>query len=235
MKQRQCAYVGAVATILAITATAAADMTIHFDGQPYGTTNGGEFRVTPTNFGTEAGFDPLRLTSNSYFETFCVERNEYISIGHTYYVDLSTEAKRGGVGGGSPDPLSPLTAYLYSQFIDGTLVGYDYANTGIGRNASADALQKVIWYIEDEYTKSDGSHWWTPHAGSLAEQFYNDALANNDGTLGNVLVMNLYKDANRTCCAQDQLVAEPVPAPGAVLLGAIGLGMIVTRRRRRDA
>ena len=122
-----------------------ANMTVTM-ANSYGSTGGGEFRVTP---GSGWSFTPESLDpTDGVFETFCVEKNEYFRFGTTYYVKISTAADAGGKDGGTPHPLGSKTAYLYKQFITGNLVGYDYDDTGVGREASANALQHVIWVLE---------------------------------------------------------------------------------------
>ena len=198
----------------------------------YGSSSGGEFQATPSGF----GFTPVGLGEFAGFETFCVEMNEHIRFNRTFYVTFSDAAVNGGVDGqpeGSNfDPLDPMTAYLYTQFITGSLstIGYDYT-PGPDRIASADALQYAIWYIEDEITDLPTG---------LATQFYDDAYdaVHTYQTwqgLGNVLVMNIYPDSGYTLNSQDQLVMGPatIPAPGAILLGGIGVALVGWLRRRR--
>jgi len=215
----------ALSAFLAAGANARADLLQRVTIQDhYGTTNGGEFLATPIDF----SFTPVRLNSaaSGAFETFCLEVSENVAFGGTYWVELNTAAVQGGAGGGNPDPLDPLTAYLYRQFISGTLAGYDYAldDGGTARAASADALQRVIWYIEQETAMS-----WTPGDGSKSDLFYQDALANAGPDIGEVRVLNLYNDAQGTSFAQDQLVL--IPEPASLLLLALGAAAALRRGR----
>ena len=175
-----------------------------------GTTNGGEFRVYDWN------------SKEELFRSFCLETNEYLSFGKEFVVaGISEAAYNGGVGGGSPDPLDPRTAYLYHNFYWGTLSGYDY---GSGRNASANALQYAIWFFEDELPGQ-----------TVDNQFTRDAIgavANGSWSgLGDVRVINL-TDVNGNL-KQDQLTVAPVPEPATLLLlgsGVIGLFAFGKRR-----
>jgi len=123
------------------------------------------------------------------------------------------------------DPLDPKTAYLFTQFSQGTLSGYRYSGTHNERTADAAALQNAIWYIEQEIA--------TLPSGK-ATTWYNAAVAAGWTSIGSVRVLNLYTTYNATTgkvtgLAQDILV---IPVPAAVLLGMLGLGVAGLKLRR---
>lgn len=191
---------------------------------------GGSFRVTTlTGYaGENGGFGG----TTSSFLSFCLERNEIVNLGHNYYCTIDTVARDGGLGGGNPDPLSPVTAALYQEFRDGG----SYGNlAGLGNNLLDTAneirsLQRAIWHSEDEL---DGSGFTSD---TLAVALYNWAVANNNGSIGNVRVLNLWTNSDNTGNAQDILTIVPLPPAGwagvASLASVFGAGYIRRRGHR---
>ena len=198
-----------------------------------GTLGGGPFSLD----GPDAG-------SGTDFLTFCIEIDEHISYNNLYYAKIATVAVEGGAGGPNPDPLDSRTAYLYSNFIKGTLVGYDSSSVD-DRNG----LQLAIWRIEDEVYRNGGGAYRRSDTNATmgstpnwarADAFYDlaNGIIHPVGELYGVRVLQLWTDdltkpglfnINR----QDQLIYVPemTSSFSTVLLGVSLLG--VARRRFR--
>lgn len=189
---------------------------------PYQTGIGGEFTLLPGGFAI-SGYSANTSNLGGFagtFQTFCLEKNEYISAGVLYNVVLNSMAVNGGTGGPNPDPLSVGSAYLYEKFATGTLAGYNY---GAGRAGSAAQLQNAFWMLEGDIAYSNANTYIALVEGLFAGQ----AGAIADYTGGSVKVLNLTLPNG-----QDQLVYVPEPST-FILLGLGMIGMAGVRRKMK--
>ena len=182
-------------------------------------------------------YDNVYIPQGASFLTFCVENNESLSFGVSYWIDIEDRARLGGSGGNEGPPgdtydlLDPITAALYQKWLD-------TENTTDA--ATADKYQLAIWKQEDEAVwNSSTSEWYKGDNTTLLDSAYQayteTAIDNLIGTvnspsgIGNVRVMTLWENQDKTGYQQDLVV---VPAPAAVLLGILGLGVAGWKLRK---
>jgi MYXO-CTERM domain-containing protein len=129
--------------------------------------------------------------------------------------------------------LSSETAYLFTKFATGELDGYVYTD-GSDRSASAEALQRVIWYFEGEIDASEINDGLDSTQQTLAAGWKSDAetvVSEGDWVgIGLVRVIQMAQPPGSTSPDQDQLVL--VSAPAAAVLGLLGVGGFAALRRR---
>lgn len=200
---------------------------------PYQVNLGGEFTFFSTDLSSMiANYDSAaknQMGGLPNFQTFCVEGNEHIYTNTTYNVALNDHSVLGN------NYLSLGAAWLYSQFAQGTLNGYNYTGS---RTTTADQLQKAIWHYMGGQEGQSGYDSSNPFEVLAAGHFLSDANANATAGLNNfgVWVLNLTIGNDNY---QDQLIYNPAPDGGAtaMLLGVGLLGLFLFNRKvsRRQA
>ena len=190
----------------------------------------GIFRAKPTSEFEWIldSYVPGKTTDGVWFGTFCLEKNERVGNGKIYEVELNDSAVSGGRGGAvnGRDPISVGTAFLYEQFVLGTLSGFNYGN-----KKNAKQLQNTIWFLEGEISGLNQGYRRAGWGGflDLAQSLPNYA---DDYTGARVRVMNLTRNDGRNQ-HQDQLVYTNVSDGGATaLLLAIGLLTLIGIKQR---
>ncbi len=197
-----------------------------------GANGGGEFKAV--------------TSANGTFQTFCIDVSHSFKSGTTYDYSISQQTYAG-----SGNSISIGTAYLYNQFLDGTLNGYNYTD-GSGNISSATLLQNTFWALEGEISSSSVFVNSNPFYLDLLSAFSGittaQKLLNAEANAGanniyGVAVMNLFATNNPNQLAQSQLVRVPlpgthtsVPEPSTIVAGALlllPLGVSALRIVRR--
>lgn len=200
----------------------------------HGSFAGGAFRaVTVSGYNGENG--GAGGSANSFL-TFCLERGENISMGQQSYTEISNRAMNGGPDGGNDpepgDPLSAVTAFLYWSFRTGQSIGSGAFAGEVDSAEETRSLQRAIWFAENEFDGSE-SEW---QGDTRAQNYYNWAVANNDGDFHGVAVMRLwanYSNGEFSGARQDQLTLIPLPPAAWAGLGSLAGVMAIGYVRRR--
>lgn len=207
--------------MISVPQSMAMTVTVHWYNGLYMASNEGEFNLLPSDDLKNMVLylyspETKNQINRGSFESFCIEKSEFIAQGGTYNATISDKAIWGGVGP-EGDPISIGTAWLYHQFQSSELEGYDYI-PGAGRAHSARLLQETIWWLEGELAKPDNIF-----TDAVIAMFGSEAgaKADNLGRIG-VGVLNL-TDMTTGGRIQDQLVCLPAPEPTSLLLFGCGL------------
>ena len=155
---------------------------------------------------------------NGTFQTFCIDTHHSFTPGKSYNYTISSHTTTGNISVG--------TAWLYNEFLNKTLVGYNFKG---GRDERDDAtlLQAVLWKLEGMSHDNSSSlcNNSNPFYKAVTDEFGSFTKAQHDsGGAYGVYVMNLYSGTNPNCNpAQSQLVRVCVPEPATVAAGVLML------------
>jgi hypothetical protein len=191
-----------LASMAAVSVASAQTMTVTWADNH--SPDAGEFILTPDN--------------GTAFPTYCVELNQYVTIGGTYSY-LVSGSSDGGVNG--PQPVTMGSAWLYSQFRAGALPGWDNSQT------DQIDLQNAVWFFQGEIPSSAGSEYAKlaiNDLGGMAEAF-----APSAGAYG-VDIWNLFDANGNECQSQLGMVPEPAAVELLKVGGFLWIGMLIIRR-----
>lgn len=204
-----------------ISLAAQANTVVLYQGS-YSFSDGGEFTAVTAPSQALGPYSSYTSTATS-FQTFCVQVGTEFAPGNTYDYTLSLTSLGGPGYPGSPVavgspysyPLAVGTAWLYAQFAEGTLGGYDFSNSSGQRQADAGALQAAIWALQGGQTNPGAGY----SSGTVGNTYYDEAVAalglgnvDNAATLNDnygVEIMNLTSGGAQNDY-QNQLVLLPV-------------------------
>ena len=181
-----------------------------------------------------------RGTGSTSFLSFCLEKQDNLGFGATYFTQISTSTydTAAPVNLPNPDALDARTAAIYREFrkiTDGTASTAGLFGGALGAtlsSAGTTAIQNAIWYSEGEIASVSGA----------ALAIYNWGVANQGQGIGTVRVLRLWNTYNAQTgqysgSHQDLLTMIPLPPSAYAGMGTLAgmLGLAVARRRKLAA
>lgn len=172
-------------------------------------------------------------TVEQTFQTFCLEKTEYVYLGATFEYTINDGAIAGGLEDPPMDPInydriSWGTAWLYSQFRTD--------NTFADTDDKLKSLQTAIWYLEDEITDVGLGSYYYNLALAAANASGNEIALDSGGAFG-VKVMNLTEYSDNMVRPENPLRQSMLTVPdagGTLMLLGLGLASIGFYSRRRN-
>ncbi len=157
------------------------------------------------------------------FQTFCLESGTHITTGESYSY---TSTLNDGAG----NPLTLGTAWLYDQFLKGTLAGYTANSTQAG------LLQGALWYFQGQGEPINGFVFdisaTNPYAVEAQTALSGGGFTDSTGQY-NVEILDLTDAAGANVQSLLGETAPTVPDGGSTvgLLGFALLGFEALRRK----